>query len=448
MSFLVLFAGGGDELSWLPRALRARGHRVQAIDTKLGGGEHDVLRNPLSDSLLHRIEQGEFDAVFAAPPCSSFSVRHPVTLRTAAQVDGIVPLPAGWEAYITKHNGMARFAAAALRAAHQSGTPAALENPADRHDNDSPAYWKEEADHGSIFRFEEMSAALEESGATPYTFAQCAEELGGDAQKWTTITGSLELADELRALRHMVCSHAAGTHKTRLEGCDEHGRPRATRAAAYPAGMNELLADALVRAGRTARTRREGGRPPPPSAASSEESERPEGAKAAAAEEGRIADGFELGPIARAACDSARHIPQRFASARNLVHAHTAELRSEAFPGNLHQPVVPSKPGGKPKAGKRKRLPRAAPWLQECQGRACTGERSEQGAAAAGAKDGAAAARLRAVLPSDVHGALPQCIRGRGSIRIAEQYNEGVYETGVQDWLRDCSDPADCRPVQ
>ena len=226
---------------------------MTAIDTKLGGGEHNVLQHRLSATLLYRIETGEFDAVFAAPPCSSFSVRHPVRLRTAAQVSGTVPLPAGWQAYVAKHNGMARFAAAALRAAHQSGTPAALENPADRHDNNSPAYWEDEADHGSIFRLKEMREALEESGATPYTFAQCAEEIGGDAQKWTTVTGSLELADALQALQHMMCRHTDGAHKTRLEGCDEHGRPRATRAAAYPAGLNELLANALVQAGRAAR---------------------------------------------------------------------------------------------------------------------------------------------------------------------------------------------------
>jgi hypothetical protein len=34
-----------------------------------------------------------------------------------------------------------------------------------------------------------------------------------------------------------------------------------------------------------------------------------------------------------------------------------------------------------------------------------------------------------------VHDALPHHIRTRGSIRIDELYNEGVYETGVQGRL-------------
>ena len=79
--FLILFAGDGAVWHALPRLLREAGHSVTAIDTKLGGAAHDVLRGGLAQRLLRAIAEGEYDAVFAAPPCSSFSVRHPKKLR-------------------------------------------------------------------------------------------------------------------------------------------------------------------------------------------------------------------------------------------------------------------------------------------------------------------------------------------------------------------------------
>eukprot|EP00966_Prymnesium_polylepis_P170380 3938419-Prymnesium_polylepis.1 len=45
-----------------------------AIDTQLGGAQHDLLRPDLRGWLLRGVAGGEYDLVFAAPPCSSFSV--------------------------------------------------------------------------------------------------------------------------------------------------------------------------------------------------------------------------------------------------------------------------------------------------------------------------------------------------------------------------------------
>eukprot|EP00965_Chrysotila_dentata_P003851 125815-Pleurochrysis_carterae.AAC.1 len=40
-TYLVVFAGDGTAESTLAGELRARGRRVEAIDTRLGGAEHD-----------------------------------------------------------------------------------------------------------------------------------------------------------------------------------------------------------------------------------------------------------------------------------------------------------------------------------------------------------------------------------------------------------------------
>ena len=95
---------------------------------------------------------GEYDLVFAAPPCSSFSVRHPVRLRSRARPWGVHPLPRGWEGYVQQHNRLADLTAELVRACHLAGVPCAVENPADRSDSGSAAYWEEAADAGCIWR--------------------------------------------------------------------------------------------------------------------------------------------------------------------------------------------------------------------------------------------------------------------------------------------------------
>ena len=61
---LVLFAGPCEATSHLPKHLRAAGCVVDAIDTKLGGAAHDVLREGVGSSILTRIKAAEYDAVF------------------------------------------------------------------------------------------------------------------------------------------------------------------------------------------------------------------------------------------------------------------------------------------------------------------------------------------------------------------------------------------------
>eukprot|EP00965_Chrysotila_dentata_P124735 4123817-Pleurochrysis_carterae.AAC.1 len=90
---LVVFAGDGRAESTLPGELAARGVGVIAIDVALGGEEHDVRRPPEAASLLGRVRAGRFTAVFAAPPCLSFSVAHRPALRSRTEPGGLREVP-------------------------------------------------------------------------------------------------------------------------------------------------------------------------------------------------------------------------------------------------------------------------------------------------------------------------------------------------------------------
>ena len=78
---LIVFAGPGHD-SDLAARLRARGVAVTVVDTKVGGAEHDVRQPLVGQRLIERVRRGDYDVVFAAPPCESFSVAHRPQLRS------------------------------------------------------------------------------------------------------------------------------------------------------------------------------------------------------------------------------------------------------------------------------------------------------------------------------------------------------------------------------
>ena len=179
-----------------PLLLRRAGHLVTVIDTKLHGISHDVLRPEVADFILSQITAGEFDCVFVATPCSSFSVRHPKKIRSKARPRGVDPMPAEWAAYVSKHNKIADFSISVLNACDESNIPWGLENPADRSDESSPAFWELHADRGSLWQLKEIRNISSRADVQKFTFPQCHEKCGGRAQKWTTISASGHLATQ------------------------------------------------------------------------------------------------------------------------------------------------------------------------------------------------------------------------------------------------------------
>eukprot|EP00965_Chrysotila_dentata_P134562 4450939-Pleurochrysis_carterae.AAC.1 len=81
--------------------------------------------------MLRRVTEGQFDAVFAAPQCASFSVAHAPKLRSRSSPEGIRPTPARWKRFLEKHNALADVAASLSEAAHAVGAVWMIENPAD-----------------------------------------------------------------------------------------------------------------------------------------------------------------------------------------------------------------------------------------------------------------------------------------------------------------------------
>ena len=315
---LVVFSGEGHERDLAAR-LRVRGFHVTVLDTKDGGAHHDVLRDGVGADLEARILHGDFDVVFLATPCASYSVSHRPRLRQRKRPNGIENVPAEWRAYLHKHNLLGELSARLIIAAHRAGAAWALENPADRGDKASRAWWPKHADHAPIFLTKAIADAIRTTTASSRTFAQCAFE--AKVQKWTTIIHSSNLDGVLGGLDQRICRHGTEAHEMSAHGLAPDGSSNSAAAAAYPNEMNEYLADAVSCWARQSAHARHSSR--------------------ALSEGGLITDGAQLGVEVREACERARQRAPRFASMRNRRPSSIHHLAREPFPGDLHAPPPP-----------------------------------------------------------------------------------------------------------
>ena len=170
---LIVFAGPGHE-SDLAARLRARGIAVTVVDTKVGGSEHDVRQPRVGQRLIDRVRRGDYDVVFAAPPCESYSVAHRPQLRSRRSAAGLRSAPAEWHAYLRKHNELAEWTAQLAMAAHDAGILWAIENPADRGLRGSPAAWPGHEDHAPLWVQQCVLRLAEHASAASRTFAYTA----------------------------------------------------------------------------------------------------------------------------------------------------------------------------------------------------------------------------------------------------------------------------------
>lgn len=113
-----------------------------------GDKRHDILDDRCFDSLLRRVQRGEFVAIFAAPPCSTFSISR--FIRSKASKDGGPPAirlrslgdrqvtgsdkccPEKHRRELSAANKIVSRMCTILKAAAEVGTEFAVENPADR----------------------------------------------------------------------------------------------------------------------------------------------------------------------------------------------------------------------------------------------------------------------------------------------------------------------------
>ena len=467
---LVLFAGDGEAESTLPGELRVLGHRVEAIDTKTGGTSHDVLRPEVAARILAGLRSRRYAAVFIATPCCSYSVGHKPQLRSRKAPTGLASVPANWRRYLTKHNLLAEFTALVIATCVRVGVEWMLENPPDRGDKASPAFWRRFRDHAPLWLQPSIRDALLLAGAELFTFAQC--NFGSPFQKYTSIAVSTGTAEQARAAFEPAarCTHAGEEHAEVAYGKDVRGESKAARSAAYPRALNVALAHLLVYMAGSGTTLEVVEDPQPDNDSESDDDSEGAaetqagvgevsasfwsgGAAGSEAVTGRVAHGAALDPRIREAVEEARARPPRFASHRWLVAASARELREAAFPGDLYDPVVPTKPTKARKArGAELPAPRPTPRGvvadAACEAPRPAGEITVEMLYLPGVyaeiqawlarADAAAAALVRRQAGED--GEVPAV-----PTLVFTQEHMPRWARGV---VWDCSTPADCRPVQ
>ena len=248
---LILFSGAYRRPDGLAAFLAQ--FNLEAVlvdnDTQKGGGyNHDVLNDNFYESLLRRISDGEFLAIMAAPPCSTFSIARfihspdspdggPQILRDRNHIHGLDKLSPGDRRALDVANKITLRTISLLSAAHAVGAEFILENPADRGDRTEPSLFISD-EHGPIWQLPELQTLATQCGAATSTFAQC--RFSADHQKYTTLMYTAGLAPILHGWNTLRCNHTS--HVADAGGkLDTNGWSSRT-SAAYPADMNLALA--------------------------------------------------------------------------------------------------------------------------------------------------------------------------------------------------------------
>jgi hypothetical protein len=240
---VVVFSGEDERLAGLPAQLRGAGIDTVVVDTKVGGAAHNVRLLSTQARVAEWLTSGAALFLFLGIPCESFSVAHRPQLRSAKRADGLT-VPEAWVRYLAKHNALARWSCSLALLAEAQGVAWTIENPADRGEQLSPAFWARMRDHGSLWRFSATVQLAASADTRRATFAQCSVPDGAAVQKYTTLMYSACMEEWLGGLRLCVCHHT--THTEVAHGRDAYGRGRAELAAAYPLGLSRWVAQAVA----------------------------------------------------------------------------------------------------------------------------------------------------------------------------------------------------------
>ena len=256
---LNLFSGKYGRTDGLSAALKAQGYKVIEVDnseTDGGGHAHDILNDKFFNQLLEDCKAGKFRAVYAAPPCSTFSVsrffdykgndnsdRGPLPVRNRKNILGLPNLTEAQQTELRTANTIVTRCVAILDAVAEAGGSYVCENPSDRGNPKIPVtYIPALQDHGPLWLMPDMMRLETKFGGKRLTFAQC--EFGSIWQKYTTIAISPDLMASLGHLSKMCCSHVKGEHEV-LAGKDADGKWISRSASAYPPKLCKALAAGL-----------------------------------------------------------------------------------------------------------------------------------------------------------------------------------------------------------
>ena len=241
---LVVFAGRLEAPVHLPGALACEGFDVDVVDSwqSVGGRAHNVLADGVGDAIIAQVSERRYSFVWIATPCAPYSVVREVKLFSK---EDDIYVPPEWRAYRERAVRIAEFTANVIDAAEGARVAWALENPADRSDTHSAAYWPKHADHFPLWAQPGIDGALGRARALRFLFAVCA--LGADAQKWTCVAACRALEEALAFLRKAGCPHGTAKHEVVAMGVDEWGESIARQCGEYPAELCRGVAQGAAR---------------------------------------------------------------------------------------------------------------------------------------------------------------------------------------------------------
>ena len=185
---LILFSGPYARPDGLVAFLQRLGLEVVPVDNDSSGGDkaHDLLRNDFYSNLLRRAQRGEFLVIWAAPPCSTFSIcrflptRTPgggppiIRRRQEGQVTGARDCPQKNRRELKVSNELTSRTIAILRAGFDAGSECGLENPVDAGDEDHPEHLVDREHAPALWLMPEVIAFKKHAGCREVTFPQCA----------------------------------------------------------------------------------------------------------------------------------------------------------------------------------------------------------------------------------------------------------------------------------
>lgn len=160
----MLFSGSYYSPLSIAAFLQRRGLDVDMVDNDAikRNQSHDLLDDIFFEQLYESVRAGAYHSIFAAPPCSTYSVSPsfnspdspyggPPIVRSRDHILGLPDVPPAHRRELERANEITRRTAILLTAAHRSGSHVAVENPADRGDPSQRALFQL-AEHGSIWK--------------------------------------------------------------------------------------------------------------------------------------------------------------------------------------------------------------------------------------------------------------------------------------------------------
>ena len=247
-SVLLLFSGPAGREDGLAAQLRAAGARVLEVDVLIGERLHDLTRvgpDSIGDHLLRVARGGEFTAMHAAIPCSTFSVVRSAadTLRSAQYPLGIPGLTFANASKVWLSNALVYYTIDMARHIVGCGGEVFIENPAPRGDPSLPkVYWEAKAGHASLFRTPPMLTYAAATHSVELITPLCA--FGMAMQKYVCVLATPRMAARLAHIGAMECTHTE--HERHASGLLPDGSSAAEASARYPAAFCAALVPGLT----------------------------------------------------------------------------------------------------------------------------------------------------------------------------------------------------------